>query len=286
MKAAVSLLIAGLLAAWPGPARAQAPHQHHPPPPQPGAPAEPAPAPDDPPRQAPLPAFIPPVTDADRAAAFPDVEGHTVHDDAVNTFMLLDQLEWRRADGFSWESKGWVGKDLNRFWLRTAGEGEAGRLDAAEVHVLVGRAISPWWDVVAGVRQDAGEARPQTWAAIGLQGLAPMWFDIEATAYVGGSGRTGFRLEADYELLVTNRAILQPTLEIDVFGKADPQRGVGAGLSTVEGGLRLRYEFRRELAPYIGVTWNRKAFGTADLARRAGERTSETRLVVGLRAWM
>jgi copper resistance protein B len=154
------------------------------------------------------------------------------------------------------------------------------------VHVLVGRAISPWWDVVAGVRQDAGEARPQTWAAIGLQGLAPMWFDIEATAYVGGSGRTGFRLEADYELLVTNRAILQPTLEIDVFGKADPQRGVGAGLSTVEGGLRLRYEFRRELAPYIGVTWNRKAFGTADLARRAGERTSETRLVVGLRAWM
>lgn len=286
MKAAVSLLIAGLLSAWPAPARAQAPHQHHPPPPPPAAPAEPAPPPPEPSAPATLPAFIPPVTDADRAAAFPDVEGHTVHDDAVTTFVLVDQLEWRRSDGFGWENEGWVGKDLNRVWFRTQGEGDAGRLDAAEVHVLVGRPISPWWDVVAGVRQDVGDFRPQTWAAIGLQGLAPMWFDIEATAYIGGSGRTSFRFDAEYELLVTNRAILQPTLEVDVAGRADRQRGVGAGLSTVEAGLRLRYELRRELAPYVGVTWSWKAFGTADMARQAGEDTSRTRLVVGLRTWM
>ena len=285
MKAAVSLLIAGLLSAWPAPARAQAPHQHHPPPP-PAAPAEPAPPPPEPSAPATLPAFIPPVTDADRAAAFPDVEGHTVHDDAVTTFVLVDQLEWRRSDGFGWENEGWVGKDLNRVWFRTQGEGDAGRLDAAEVHVLVGRPISPWWDVVAGVRQDVGDFRPQTWAAIGLQGLAPMWFDIEATAYIGGSGRTSFRFDAEYELLVTNRAILQPTLEVDVAGRADRQRGVGAGLSTVEAGLRLRYELRRELAPYVGVSWSWKAFGTADMARQAGEDTSRTRLVVGLRTWM
>ena len=286
MKAAVSLLIAGLLSAWPAPARAQAPHQHHPPPPPPAAPAEPAPPPPEPSAPATLPAFIPPVTDADRAAAFPDVEGHTVHDDAVTTFVLVDQLEWRRSDGFGWENEGWVGKDLNRVWFRTQGEGDAGRLDAAEVHVLVGRPISPWWDVVAGVRQDVGDFRPQTWAAIGLQGLAPLWFDIEATAYIGGSGRTGFRFDAEYELLVTNRAILQPTLEVDVAGRADRQRGVGAGLSTVEAGLRLRYELRRELAPYVGVSWSWKAFGTADMARQAGEDTSRTRLVVGLRTWM
>ena len=286
MKAAVSLLIAGLLSAWPAPARAQAPHQHHPPPPPPAAPAEPAPPPPEPSAPATLPAFIPPVTDADRAAAFPDVEGHTVHDDAVTTFVLVDQLEWRRSDGFGWENEGWVGKDLNRVWFRTQGEGDAGRLDAAEVHVLVGRPISPWWDVVAGVRQDVGDFRPQTWAAIGLQGLAPMWFDIEATAYIGGSGRTSFRFDAEYELLVTNRAILQPTLEVDVAGRADRQRGVGAGLSTVEAGLRLRYELRRELAPYVGVSWSWKAFGTADMARQAGEDTSRTRLVVGLRTWM
>ena len=286
MKAAVSLLIAGLLSAWPAPARAQAPHQNHPPPPPPAAPAEPAPPPPEPSAPATLPAFIPPVTDADRAAAFPDVEGHTVHDDAVTTFVLVDQLEWRRSDGFGWENEGWVGKDLNRVWFRTQGEGDAGRLDAAEVHVLVGRPISPWWDVVAGVRQDVGDFRPQTWAAIGLQGLAPMWFDIEATAYIGGSGRTSFRFDAEYELLVTNRAILQPTLEVDVAGRADRQRGVGAGLSTVEAGLRLRYELRRELAPYVGVSWSWKAFGTADMARQAGEDTSRTRLVVGLRTWM
>ena len=286
MKAAVSLLIAGLLSAWPAPARAQAPHQHHPPPPPPAAPAEPAPPPPEPSAPATLPAFIPPVTDADRAAAFPDVEGHTVHDDAVTTFVLVDQLEWRRSDGFGWENEGWVGKDLNRVWFRTQGEGDAGRLDAAEVHVLVGRPISPWWDVVAGVRQDVGDFRPQTWAAIGLQGLAPMWFDIEATAYIGGSGRTSFRFDAEYELLVTNRAILQPTLEVDVAGRADRQRGIGAGLSTVEAGLRLRYELRRELAPYVGVSWSWKAFGTADMARQAGEDTSRTRLVVGLRTWM
>jgi copper resistance protein B len=239
-------------------------------------------------KEAVLPPFIAPVTDADRAAAFPDVEGHTVHDDHVNVFALADQLEWQTgqgASGFVWNGRGWVGKDRDRFWFRSEGESADGRLESAEVHLLYGRAISPWWDVVAGVRQDIRPGDPQTWAAFGVQGLAPYWFDVEATAYLGGSARTRFTFETEYEVLLTNRLVLQPLLELDVHGKADPERGVGAGLGEIETGLRLRYEIQREVAPYVGVLWRRKTFGTADLARQAGERVSDARLAVGLRLW-
>jgi copper resistance protein B len=108
---------------------------------------------------------------------------------------------------------------------------------------------------------------------------------MEATAYVGESGRTHVHLKTEYELLFTNRAILQPLLELDIYGKRDPERGIGAGLSSVEAGLRLRYEFRRQFAPYVGVTWNRKLFGTADLAETAGDRTGGARLALGVRVW-
>ncbi|MDH4067207.1 MAG: copper resistance protein B [Acidobacteriota bacterium] len=234
-----------------------------------------------------LPPFIPPLTDADRVAAFPDVTRHSVHDDVVNYFVLFDQLEWQGGPaGFNWDTKGWVGKDRDRLWFRTEGEGDGDRVDHAEAHGLYGRAIARWWDVVAGVRQDLRPGSPQTWAAVGIQGLAPYWFEVEATAYVGGSGRTAFRLETEYELFLTNRLILQPLVELEVHGKADPARGVGAGLTTGDAGLRLRYLIRRELAPYVGVVWNRKFFGTADLARASGESTGGARLVLGVRLWM
>jgi copper resistance protein B len=235
-----------------------------------------------------LPPFIPAVTDADRAAAFPAVDGHSVHDDAVNFFVLADELEWQGGDGpssFVWKARGWVGKDRDRLWLRSSGEAEDGGLGAGSVEALYGRAITPWWDVVAGVRQDVRPGDPQTWAAIGLQGLAPYWFHVEATAYVGASGRTRFEFETEYEFLLSNRLILQPLVELDVYGKDDPDRGIGAGLSEVETGIRLRYEFRREFAPYVGVVWHQKLFSTADLAREAGERISSARVAVGLRVW-
>ena len=139
---------------------------------------------------------------------------------------------------------------------------------------------------MGGLRQDVDPGAPQTWAAIGVQGLAPYWFDVEATAYVGGSGRTEFRVETEYSFLVTNRLILQPLVELSVFGKDDPEREVGRGISTLNAGLRLRYEFRRELAPYVGVTWDRSFFGTADYQEAAGEPVGRTRFVVGLRVWM
>ena len=114
--------------------------------------------------------------------------------------------------------------------------------------------------------------------AVGVQGLAPYWFEVEASAYVETSGRTHVRVETEYDLLLTNRLVLQPLVEFEIYGRADPERRIDAGLSTGELGLRLRYEFRREFAPYVGVVWNRKFFGTADYAEAAGERTSGARL--------
>lgn len=231
---------------------------------------------------------IPPLTDADRAAAFPDVGGHAVHDRAIHSFVLFDQLEWQSAEGgraASWDNKGWVGGDINRFWFRTEGEGERSRLGTAQAHALYGRAIARWWDLVVGVRQDLRPGPAQTWAAVGLQGLAPYWFEIEATAYVGASGRTHARFEAEYELLLTNRLILQPLAEFEIYGKSDRERGIGAGLSTIDAGIRLRYEIRREFAPYVGLVWSRKFFGTADFARESGEELGGARLALGARIW-
>ncbi len=274
-------------AAWPSllpaqtPAPAPSPQDHSAHQPAPTAPAAPV-------AVGPLPDFIPPLTDADRAAAFPEVMGHTMHDNAVNTFVLFDQLEWQgggTAGAVSWDTRGWVGTDRQRLWVRTEGEAGAGRVADAQAHVLYGRRLFRWWDVVAGVRQDVRPGPAQTWAAMGVQGLAPYWFDVEATAYLGATGRTALRLETEYDVLVTNRLILQPLVEVELFGKADPARRTGAGLSTADAGLRLRYEFRRELAPYVGVTWRRAFFGTADQARAVGERTRDVRLTVGVRLW-
>jgi copper resistance protein B len=138
---------------------------------------------------------------------------------------------------------------------------------------------------VAGIRQDIRPGPSRTWAAIGLQGLAPYWFDVEATAYIGESGRTHVRLESEYELLLTNRVILQPRAELNVYGKSDPEYGIGAGLSSMDVGFRLRYEWRREVAPYVGVIWTRKFFDTVDLAEAAGAGEDDVRLAVGLRLW-
>ena len=231
---------------------------------------------------------IPPVTDADRAAAFPSgLDGHAVHDTGIHYMFLLDQLEWQGTGdgGASWENTSWIGGDRTRLWIRTEGETDDGRVDSAFVDVLWGRMFSRWWDVVAGVRQDFRPGDPQTWVGAGVQGLAPYWFEVEATGYVGAGGRTHARFEVEYELLLTNRLILQPLVEVEFFGKSDPERGIGAGLSTLETGLRLRYEFRREFAPYIGIDWERRFFGTADFARAAGEDVSKARVAFGLRTW-
>lgn len=231
---------------------------------------------------------IPTLTDADRAAVYNAPGGHKVHDSAINSLLLINQLEWQDGDGegaLNWDIKGWVGGDIDRLWLRSEGERSAGRTENAEAQVLWGHAISPWWDLVGGVRQDFKPGDGQTWAAFGTQGMALYNFEAEATVFVGEAGRTAARLEGDYDLLLTNRLILQPTAELNFYGRNDPQRGIGSGLAQSELGLRLRYEVRREWAPYVGVTWSRSYGQTAQYARDDGADTRQVRWVVGVRLW-
>jgi copper resistance protein B len=231
---------------------------------------------------------IPVVTDADRAAAAPPAGGHPAHDNGIQNYVLLDRLEGWDADpgaGTAWAMQGWLGTDLDRLWLRSEGERVDGRTESADLEFLYGRSIARWWDVVAGVRHDFGPGGSQDFAAIGVMGLAPYLFEIQATGYIGESGQTAARVEVEYEMLLTNRLILQPLVEADFYGRNDERRGIGSGLSTAEAGLRLRYEISRQFAPYVGIV-HEQAFGrTADFRREQGEGASDTRVVAGFRLW-
>jgi copper resistance protein B len=202
--------------------------------------------------------------------------------------VMLDQFEWRDAQegaAGAWDAQARYGGDYNKLWVKTEGERVAGVTLDASVDVLFDRVIGRWWDAQGGIRQDFGKGPARTWLALGLQGLAPYWLDAEATFYVGEEGRTAARLKADYDLLITQRLILQPYAEANLYSKSDPQRQVGSGLSDLELSLRLRYEIRRELAPYLGVGWFKKFGNTAELARAAGEGSDEVQLVAGLHIW-
>lgn len=210
-------------------------------------------------------------------------------DDTARTGMvLLDQLEWRHSSEGNagvWEAEGWYGDDYNKVWIKTEGERVSGSTQDARVDLLWDRIFARWWSLQAGIRQDFGEGPSHTWAAIGVQGLAPYWFDTEATVYVGDGGRTALRLKLEYDWFFTQRLILQPEGEANLYSKSDPERQVGSGLSDLEIGLRLRYELRREFAPYVGVVWSRHFGDSAEFVRAAGGKASEVQLVLGLRAW-
>ncbi len=231
---------------------------------------------------------IPAVTDADRAAAFPQVAMHAMHDDDIQSFVRFDRFEAWNANngaGLEWEGSGWVGTDLDRLWIRSEGERSDGRLADADLEVLYGHSIAAWWDVLAGVRHDFKPGAAQDFATIGVAGVAPGKFDVKATAYIGTSGQVAARFEADYDLLLTNRLVLQPLVELNFHGREDARRGIGSGLGTVEAGLRLRYEITRRFAPYVGIVRERAYGGTAGFRRGADENVDDTRLVAGLRFW-
>ncbi|HUG72509.1 MAG TPA: copper resistance protein B [Steroidobacteraceae bacterium] len=231
---------------------------------------------------------VPALTDADRAAAFPVVHAHPMPDNAIHGFALLDRLEaWDADEGaaLAWEGHGWIGTDLDRLWLRSEGERIAGSVEAAHLEALYGRSIAVWWDVVAGVRHEFRPAEPRTFAALGIQGLAPQRFEISATAYLGEHGHSAAHLTVEYELLLTNRLILRPLLELELNGKDDASRGIGSGLGHGEAGLRLRYEVTRRFAPYLGLVHARSFGRTADLLRSTSLPVHDTRGVIGLRLW-
>jgi copper resistance protein B len=228
------------------------------------------------------------VTPADRVAAVPDVDGHAVHDTSVHWFALADRFEtWNADEGnaLGWEGTAWIGTDIDRAWIRTEGESVDGDVEAANVELMYGRAISRWWDAVAGIRHDFGHPPSQSFAAVGVVGLAPYMFEIEATAYFGESGQAGFGIEAEYETLFTNRLILQSVAGAEFWAKDDPVRGIGSGLSKIEAGLRLRYEFTRRFAPYVGLVRERLYGESADFAGQQGGHADDTRFVIGVRTW-
>jgi copper resistance protein B len=209
-----------------------------------------------------------------------------MNDDAAFGMVKFDQLEHAFASGnpTAWEGDASYGGDFDKVWLRTEGEHEDGRLDAKN-ELFWDHAFSSFWDWQLGARRDSGLGDDRNWTAFGMRGLAPYWFEVEATAYAGEQGRTAFRLRTEYELLFTQRLILQPELEVNVYGKSDPQREVGSGLSDAEFGLRLRYEIRRELAPYVGVVWQRRFGDAVRFARIDGHEPSDAQLVAGIRFW-
>lgn len=232
---------------------------------------------------------IPPVTDEDRAAAFPLLKHHDMsHGPTMYSRTLFNRLEAWDGDhgsGQAWEGSTSIGGDLHRLWLRSEGEREGGHTASSNLEVLYGRGITPWWDVVAGIRHDFRPVSSQTRAAIGVQGMAPYFFEISAMAYLGESGRLSAVVEVEYELLLTNRLILQPLMELEFNSKDDPLRHVGTGLGKAETGLRLRYEVDRKFAPYIGIVHERSFGATADFHRENGEIPRDNRWVAGIRFW-
>nr|WP_039883804.1 copper resistance protein B [Achromobacter piechaudii] len=194
----------------------------------------------------------------------------------------------RNRDGqnaLQWDGRYWYGTATDRLLLKSEGERESGGGSQGKVEAFWSHAVSPFWDLQLGARRDIGTGPKRNWAAIGIEGVLPYNVELETTAYVGASGRTALALKAEYDLLLTQRLIFTPELEASLYGKSDPARGVGSGLSSGSLSLRLRYEVTREFAPYIGVSFDRKFGQTARYASDAGDSRSQTALIAGVRFW-
>jgi len=230
-------------------------------------------------------------TPARTEAPAPVVEFGTmqpVMDRGIFAHVIFNELEGRFNGAnpeFRWEGQGWVGTDYDKLWIKSEGTFSNGALDDGQQQFLYSRAVTTYFDLQGGLRSDLDSRPTRNWAAFGIQGLAPYFFDLEATGFVSGQGHLAAKLEASYDLLLTQRLILQPQVEVNVYSKSDPARLVGAGFSDIDTGLRLRYEFSRKFAPYIGVVYEGKFGQTANFARRAGESTSDVRFAFGVRVW-
>ena len=210
-----------------------------------------------------------------------------VEDDPLLTKILINEFEIRNAhanSSLALDSQGWIGKDLQKLWYKAELTRVAGQTEEAELQALYSQAVLPFWDIQAGLRQDLSSTSSRRWAVIGLRGLAPYFFEIDTALFIGESGQMALRFEAEYELFLTQRLIIVPDIEVNVYGQNDA--AIGVGLSDIELGLRLRYEIRRELAPYIGVNWSRQFGKSANFARNNGTDTRQLEWVIGVRAWL
>jgi copper resistance protein B len=200
--------------------------------------------------------------------------------------LQINQVELQRTGGstaISWDGEFFWGGDYDKVGLKSKGEDAGGQFEDARVEVVWDRIYSRWWSGQLGIRHDWGNGPTRDWISVGTRGLAPYFFDIEATAYVAEGGRTALRFSVDYDLLLTQRLVLRPKVELNAYGKDDPTRELMSGLSDLEFGLRLRYEIRREIAPYLGVSWARALGDTADLRSSRGTDPSQLKALAGIR---
>ena len=208
------------------------------------------------------------------------------HGGARASKVQADMLEWAPAgSGYRWQIEGWYGGDLNRFVVKTEGEGQSDEgVETAEVQLLYSRATGRYTDVQVGLRHDV-EPRSTAYAVLAVDAMFPYWFEAEGSLFLSDKGDLLARIEGSYDFRLAQRLVLQPRAELEFSAQNMPRSKIGSGLSKTELGLRLRYEFRREFAPYLGVAHER-AFGkTGDYARAEGKDIDSLRVLVGLRAW-
>lgn len=227
--------------------------------------------------------FDPKIMAAARAAS------HAEHGAGVYSMARISLAEYQvlsATDSYRWEADAWYGGDIHRLVLKTEGEGEVrGPVEDAELQALYSRATGPYFNFQAGIRADFAPTPSRVYATIGMEGLAPYYIETLGALFLSNKGELLARLEASYDQLITRRLVIQPRAEMNLAATDIDARGIGKGVSTIEVGLRLRYEIKREFAPYIGLSYHRKIGHTADMARAAGERVGGTALVLGLSAW-
>ncbi|WP_284321778.1 copper resistance protein B [Dyella acidisoli] len=218
----------------------------------------------------------------------PAMHSMDMNDQAAYGMLLVDQLEFTHGydgNGPRWEAEAWYGDDSDKLWLRSEGEGSRGRIDDGDVEAFWNHAVSAFWSTQLGIRHDLGEGTHRNWAAFGLEGLAPYWVELEATGYLSDAGRVAARGRAEYTLRFTQRLMLQPEFEINLYSKDDATQRIGGGVSDAQLGLRLRYEITRQFAPYVGVVWSRGFGTTAGFARINREPVFDRQFVAGVRFW-
>ncbi len=209
--------------------------------------------------------------------------------DVRTTAVIIDQLEASFGDGeegYALDAQGWTGGDINRFWWKSEVEGDFdGEVEEAEIQALYSRAFRPFFDFQTGLRQTYRPEGDRTDLVVGVQGLAPYWFEVDAAAFLSNKGELTARAEAEYDQRITNRWIVQPRAEVVLSAEDIPELRIGSGLTSLQIGARLRYEFHKEFAPYVGLEWTKSFGNTADFLEADGRSSEDTRLVVGIRTW-
>lgn len=205
------------------------------------------------------------------------------------SMILADRLEWQDTGGdgsLLLDAQGWYGGDLNKLWIKAEGEFsiQDDEVEDVEIQALWSRAVAPFWDLQAGVRYDLAP-KGRTHAVVGVQGLAPYWFEVDAAAFLSTDGDLSASVEAEYDLRLSQRIALTPRLAVGFSAQDIPELQTGSGITNIETGLRLRYEIKREIAPYIGVEWQQNFGQTKDFIEADGGDASDVFAVIGLRAW-